>query len=184
MRQVVYLIVMIFVGAAVVQAEDLGNLSANPFDFESSSNPFGKGSPFAPTLLGPAFLNKWRGRPAAELLTQMRDTMPPRATGTRVDPAALPDVLAMLVRANLQGLPAMVAGPVAPPAVAPRVAIPYPLPAPLAQRIDKVRGELDVQHKAIERKENERAEAVAAYESKLARWRELKARQDKQLSGQ
>ena len=29
-------------------AEDLGNLSANPFDAESSSNPFGKGSPFAP----------------------------------------------------------------------------------------------------------------------------------------
>ena len=28
-------------------AEDLGNLSANPFDFESSSNQFGKGSPFA-----------------------------------------------------------------------------------------------------------------------------------------
>ena len=27
--------------------EDLGNLSANRFDSESSSNPFGKGSPFA-----------------------------------------------------------------------------------------------------------------------------------------
>ena len=29
-----------------VEAEDLGRLSANPFDIESSSNPFGKGSPY------------------------------------------------------------------------------------------------------------------------------------------
>lgn len=94
-----------------------------------------EGSPFGPTLLGPAFMNKWRGRPAAELLTQMRETMPPKATGQSVDPAAMPDVLAMLVRANLQGLPAMVAAPAAPRAAAPRAAIPDPLPAPLAQRL-------------------------------------------------
>ena len=30
------------------QAEDLGYLSANPFDFNSTANPFGQGSPFAP----------------------------------------------------------------------------------------------------------------------------------------
>jgi hypothetical protein len=30
------------------QAEDLGNLSANPFALDSVANPFGKGSPFAP----------------------------------------------------------------------------------------------------------------------------------------
>ena len=30
------------------QAEDLGNLSANPFDFNSTANPFGQGSAFAP----------------------------------------------------------------------------------------------------------------------------------------
>ncbi len=29
-------------------AEDLGNLSANPFDFNSTANPFGQGSAFAP----------------------------------------------------------------------------------------------------------------------------------------
>lgn len=29
-------------------AEDLGNLSANPFNPDSTANPFGKGSPFAP----------------------------------------------------------------------------------------------------------------------------------------
>jgi hypothetical protein len=29
-------------------AEDLGSLSANPFDPDSTTNPFGKGSPFAP----------------------------------------------------------------------------------------------------------------------------------------
>ena len=31
-----------------LQAEDLGNLSANPYDADSTANPFGKGSPFAP----------------------------------------------------------------------------------------------------------------------------------------
>ena len=41
--------------AAVCGAEDLGNLSANPFDFESSSNPFGKGSPFAPNGINNQF---------------------------------------------------------------------------------------------------------------------------------
>ena len=30
-----------------VQAEDLGNLSANPFDPDSTSYPFGAGNPFA-----------------------------------------------------------------------------------------------------------------------------------------
>ncbi len=29
-------------------AEDLGNLSAHPFDFNSTANPFGQGSAFAP----------------------------------------------------------------------------------------------------------------------------------------
>lgn len=33
---------------AVVHAEDLGVLSANPFDVDSIANPFGAGSPFAP----------------------------------------------------------------------------------------------------------------------------------------
>ena len=34
----------------VAHAEDLGNLSANPFDPNSTSNPFGAGSPFAQAL--------------------------------------------------------------------------------------------------------------------------------------
>lgn len=58
------------------------------------------------------------------------------------------------------------------------------VPKPLADRIDKVRGDLDMQRKAIERTHAERAATVAAFEAKLARWRELKARQEKQLSGQ
>lgn len=44
-------IVLFFVclcGTSVLQAEDLGNLSANPSNVESTANPFGKGSPFAP----------------------------------------------------------------------------------------------------------------------------------------
>jgi hypothetical protein len=31
-----------------VHAEDLGELSANPFNSDSTSNPFGAGSPFKP----------------------------------------------------------------------------------------------------------------------------------------
>lgn len=58
------------------------------------------------------------------------------------------------------------------------------VPKPLADRIDKVRADLDLQRKAIERTQAERAATVAAFETKLARWRELKARQEKQLSGQ
>jgi len=33
---------------SALASDDLGNLSANPFNYESSSNPFGKGNPFAP----------------------------------------------------------------------------------------------------------------------------------------
>ena len=55
---------------------------------------------------------------------------------------------------------------------------------PLADRIDKVRGQLDTQRKAIERTQGDRAATIKAYDAKVARWRELKARQDKQLSGQ
>ena len=41
------LLIALLMAPAHAGAEDLGNLSANPFDFESSSNQFGKGSPFA-----------------------------------------------------------------------------------------------------------------------------------------
>jgi alcohol dehydrogenase (cytochrome c) len=95
-----------------------------------------EGSPFGPTLIGPAFMNKWRGKPASTLLAQIRDTMPPKGTGTSVQPEALPDILAMLVRANLQGLPPVAVAPAAPRSAAvPRVAVPRPLPANLAQRL-------------------------------------------------
>lgn len=42
------LIVVLFWMPASLQAEDLGNLSVNPYDADSLANPFGKGSPFAP----------------------------------------------------------------------------------------------------------------------------------------
>ena len=50
-------------------AEDLGNLSANPFNYESSTNPFGKGSPFAPNGINNPYSpyggneNEDRGKP-------------------------------------------------------------------------------------------------------------------------
>ena len=38
-----------------VHAEDLGKLSANPFNPDSTSNPFGAGSPFKPDGLNNPF---------------------------------------------------------------------------------------------------------------------------------
>jgi hypothetical protein len=40
---------------SALAAEDLGNLSANRFDFESSSNAFGKGSPFGQNSINNPF---------------------------------------------------------------------------------------------------------------------------------
>jgi len=45
------LIVCLLICASFItqaRAEDLGNLSANPFDFNATANPSGQGSPFAP----------------------------------------------------------------------------------------------------------------------------------------
>lgn len=39
-------VVLLGYSASAFAQEDLGSLSANPYYFESTSNPFGKGSPF------------------------------------------------------------------------------------------------------------------------------------------
>jgi hypothetical protein len=44
----VWLLVLLFLGAAPAWAEDLGELSANPFNADSTANPFGGGNPFSP----------------------------------------------------------------------------------------------------------------------------------------
>jgi hypothetical protein len=54
MKMIPILMTILFT-AAIGRAEDLGNLSANPFDFDSSSNMFGKGSPFAPNSINNSF---------------------------------------------------------------------------------------------------------------------------------
>jgi alcohol dehydrogenase (cytochrome c) len=102
-----------------------------------------EGSPFAPTLIGENFMSRWRGKPAAELLTRMQNTMPPKGTGT-VKPEVFPDLLAFMVRANLQGPPpaAMIAQALAPPVVATPVAQ-KPLPAAVAQRLSKLNAVTD-----------------------------------------
>lgn len=41
------LLLLLTLAPAVLWAEDLGNLSANPFLYESTANSFGAGSPFA-----------------------------------------------------------------------------------------------------------------------------------------
>ena len=48
-----------------VHAEDLGELSANPFNPESTSNPFGAGSPFKPDGLNNPFSNQSATNPYA-----------------------------------------------------------------------------------------------------------------------
>ncbi len=93
-----------------------------------------EGGPAGPTLVGQAFMNKWRGKPASELLTQLRDTMPPKGAPA-IDPEAYADLLAFLVRANLQGPPALSANLAAPRASSPNVQIAERLPARLQQRL-------------------------------------------------
>jgi alcohol dehydrogenase (cytochrome c) len=98
-----------------------------------------EGSPFAPALAGQAFLDRWRGKPAAQLLTQMRETMPPKGTGT-VKPEAFPDLLAFLVRSNVQGVPASpgpgaAAAAATPPVATAKVSAPASLPPEVATRL-------------------------------------------------
>ena len=55
MWRTIAVLAAVLLKAAIGQAEDLGNLSANPFDSESSSTLFGKGSPFAPNGINNPF---------------------------------------------------------------------------------------------------------------------------------
>ena len=75
-----------------------------------------EGSPFAPALVGLPFQNKWRGKPATELLAQMSSTMPPKGS-PKVKAEVFPDLLAFLVKANLEGPPQLVATAPAPATV-------------------------------------------------------------------
>ena len=50
-----WLLLLFLLGAAPAWAEDLGELSANPFNPESTANPFGAGSPFKPDGLNNPF---------------------------------------------------------------------------------------------------------------------------------
>ena len=50
-----WLLLLYLLGAAPAWAEDLGELSANPFNPASTSNPFGAGSPFKPDGLNNPF---------------------------------------------------------------------------------------------------------------------------------
>lgn len=93
-----------------------------------------EGGPAGPTLVGEAFQNKWRGEQAAQLLTLLRETMPPKGTFT-VPPEAYPNLLAFLVRANVQGVPEGGVGPAGPRAAPVQIAIANPLPAPLMRRL-------------------------------------------------
>ena len=94
-----------------------------------------EGSPFAPTLIGETFMSHWRGKEAAELLTQMRTTMPPKGLPT-LNADVYPDLMAFLVKANLQG-PAAFAGvqPAAQSAVAENATKPAAVSADLAQKL-------------------------------------------------
>ena len=58
-----------------------------------------------------------------------------------------------------------------------------PVPETLTTRIDGVRKELESQRALIARKNGEKAEMVAAYDQRLKRFRELKAKQEEQIRG-
>jgi len=96
-----------------------------------------EGGPAGPTLIGQAFLQKWRGKSASELLTQLRNTMPPKGT-TTVSPDAYPDLMAFLVRANLQGPPDVATAQATARPASPDVKIPSPLPAALKKRLSSL----------------------------------------------
>lgn len=49
------LLLLLILAPAALWAEDLGNLSANPFLYESTANPFGAGSSFAPNGINNPF---------------------------------------------------------------------------------------------------------------------------------
>ena len=55
MRVVFLLLLLLLPLPLSVHAEDLGKLSANPFNPDSTSNPFGAGSPFKPDCLNNPF---------------------------------------------------------------------------------------------------------------------------------
>ena len=50
-RFVLALVSLSVVGLALAQDDDLGNLSANPFDPNSTANPYGAGNPYSPNSI-------------------------------------------------------------------------------------------------------------------------------------
>ena len=72
MKTTAMFLFIIFSGLTALHAEDLGNLSANLFGFDSTANQFGAGSPFAPdginnpySLYGSPFSNQSATNPLA-----------------------------------------------------------------------------------------------------------------------
>lgn len=55
MKTTSLLILILLWTPCTLQAEDLGNLSANRFDYDSIANPFGKGSRYAPNGINNPF---------------------------------------------------------------------------------------------------------------------------------
>jgi alcohol dehydrogenase (cytochrome c) len=98
-----------------------------------------EGSPFAPTLVGETFMSHWRGKAPAEFLTQMRNTMPPKGAGV-VKAEAYPDLMAFLVKANLEGPPTIaVAQPVVAETSTATAVKQKPLSAELARKLEALR---------------------------------------------
>ena len=92
---------MLFTGSTPVGGNVAGGQTVYAQACAVCHGPRLEGSAFAPTLAGKAFTDKWREKPAAELLKQMRETMPPKGLGV-LEPGAYPDLLAFIVQANEQ----------------------------------------------------------------------------------
>lgn len=54
-RFVLVLVSLLLIGLALAQDDDLGNLSSNPYDPNSTANPFGAGNPYSPNSINNPF---------------------------------------------------------------------------------------------------------------------------------
>lgn len=128
----------LFTGSTAVRGDAAAGQATYSQSCLACHGPRLEGSPFAPTLVGKTFQDHWRGKPAAELLAQMRKTMPPKGTGS-VKTQAFPDVLAFLVKANEGGAEFLAKLPApAVPAAATGSVSTAPMPPAVAQRLARL----------------------------------------------
>jgi hypothetical protein len=84
-----WLLLLVLLGATPAWAEDLGELIANPFNPESTSNPFGAGSLFKPDGLNNPFSNQSATNPYATDTPKLYDQQGQYRGKLSANPASL-----------------------------------------------------------------------------------------------